>query len=232
MNFHLLWPTRSRSGSQFVVKLTRSLYGAKLGKLALVNGGRRVTNEAEEAVGDFPALLREGRGVDYVRSNWIAAMKYEDPGKDDFVQELMDAYPEARAVASYRPLEEILTSHYNINMWGHAEPDILHQFSSCLQMYRRLFDHGQLFMLDVSDPSSFSLDAFCHYLGVSPTQPARSIVSEWLPTNTLAYQQEKHDGSLHGRAVPPRLNRLREIHPWIEGHEKGYLAMCNRTPHP
>lgn len=230
MTFRLLWPTRSRSGSQFIVKLTRSLYGASLGKVSLVNGARKDTAAKEDTIGDFAQMLKAGQGLAYVRDNGIAAMKYEDPGKDDFVIELMDAYPEARAVTSYRRIEDIISSHYNIRRWGHNEADILYQFSASLSVYRRLFERGQLFMVNVDSPGTFSLDQFAAFLGTTPTRAATDIVAQWEPTNTLEYQQEKHDGGVRQREIPPRIRRLREIHPWVNDVEREYLGMCSTLP--
>ena len=230
MSLRLLWPTRSRSGSQFILKLTRSLYGSKLGKVALINGARRDTTANEDTVGSFKEFMADGKGAEYIDANSIGALKYEDPGKDDFVLSIMDSYPEARAVASYRRIEDIIVSHYNINRWGHGEPDVLYQFSASLAMYQELFSRGQLYLVNVDSPETFSLKDLTRFLGVDETRAAREIVAGWEPSNTLAYQQEKHDGGVHGKSTPPRIERLRKIHPWVDEVEQGYLKICNRVP--
>lgn len=229
MTFKLIWPTRSRTGSQFVVKLTRSLFGSMLGKVALINGARRDTTQDENTIGVFAEMLAQGRGTEYVQANGIAAMKYEDPGKDDFVLDLLEAYPEAKAVTSYRKIEDVIISHHSIRHWGHREADVIYQFSASLHLYRRLFERGRLYMVNVDDPAGFDLELFARFIGAPVTRSAREIVTGWEPVNTLSYQQEKHDGGQHGRHLPPRIERLREIHPWIEGIEREYLAMCNRV---
>lgn len=230
MSLQIVWPTRSRSGSQFAVKLTRSLFGSKIAPVHLINGARRDTTEGEHTIGSFSEMFHNGSGIQYIRNNGVRALKYEDPGKDDFVVELMQEYPNAKAIASYRSIEKILISHFNIKRWGHSEADVLHQFSSCLPLYRTLFEAGRLYLLDVDSPQNFDLNAFASFLGVQPSSAAQAIVAEWQPTNTLEYQQEKHDGGTHGRALPPRIDRLREIHSWIDEVERGYRAMCNIAP--
>lgn len=230
MSLQLLWPTRSRSGSQFVLKLTRALYGSRLGKVALINGARVDTTADASTRGLFKEYLRQGRGTDYVAENRIGGLKFEDPGKDDFVVDLMRASPNAKAVTSYRRIEDIITSHYNISKWGHGEADVLYQFSASIGMYRELFERGQLYMVNIQSPGTFSLDDLTSFLGVKKTSSAEKVVAEWAPFNTLEYQQEKHDGGAHGRAKPPRIERLREIHPWVKSVEQQYLDICNRAP--
>jgi hypothetical protein len=195
-----------------------------------VNGARRDTAANEKSLGNFTEMLKAGQGIAYVNDNRISAMKYEDPGKDDFAIELMAAFPEAKAVTSYRRIEDVISSHYNIRQWGHGEADVLYQFSSSLDIYKRLFERGQLFMINVDSPATFSLGQLSRFLNVAPTRAALDVVSGWEPTNTLGYQQEKHDGGIHDRVLPPRIERLREIHPWIEGTERQYLSMCNQLP--
>ena len=228
MSFKLIWPTRSRSGSQFVVKLTRSLFGSAIGKVALVNGARRDTTANAETIGSFSEMMVRGEVARYITDNGVGAMKYEDPGKDDGVLQILDAFPEAKAVASYRRVEDIISSHFNIHKWGHGEADVLHQFSACLPLYRELFRAGRLYMVNVDDKQGFSLAEFSSFLGRDETSVAREVVAAWEPTNTLEYQQGKHDGGEHGRQAPPRIERLREIHPWIGPLEQEYLSMCNR----
>ena len=190
-----------------------------------ISGSRAEGFRRAEKDGDFQAMFADGQGLGYLAQNGIRALKYEDPGKDDFVLELLEAAPQAVFVASYRSIERVIESHHNITRWGHSEADVLHQFSACLTLYEKIADRGRLFLVDVDDRESFDLDASTRFLGVDAVPgKARDGVAGWQPVNDLQYQVEK-TGTFHGRVTPPRLERLREIHDWIEGHEARYADL-------
>jgi hypothetical protein len=221
----VVWPTRSRTGSQFVLNLTTRLYGAEnLIPQARVNGARVDRYKEEEKEG----LFKED-GIGYLKRNNIVSLKYEDPGKDDFILEVADCWPEAKFVCSYRPLPLVIASHYNIKSWGHDEADVIYQFSASLALYEQLHQWGRLVMIDVSDNSHFSLEKVASFLGVKPTPSSRKIVSEWEPINTLHSQISRYGGTEKDVSAPPRIERLFEIHPWAAALEERYRQICRET---
>lgn len=228
MSLKIVWPTRSRTGSQFLLKLTTALTGAALiDPQARVNGARQNFSEKEE-VNTFKKMFLEGRGLTYLREHNIVSMKYEDPGKDDFILDVHREFPNAVFLASYRKIEDVISSHYNIEKWGHHESDVLYQFSACLRLYEELAKDNRFFMLNIDEPGQFSLDCMADKIGVAVTSKARSLVEEWQPINDLKYQVEK-DRVFTGRKEPPRMDILRKIHPWIDKTEQKYLELWRRT---
>jgi hypothetical protein len=230
----IVWPTRSRTGSTFLVQLTTTCLGFHdLAPTARVNGARADKYRPEEKDGEFREMFRAGQGLEYLARNRIKSLKFEDPGKDDFVREIAEAAPSARFVTSSRRLERVLESHFNIRAWGHGEADVLHQFSACLTLFEELYDAGRLFMVEVDEPQHFDGDAFARFLGLEALpRRARRMVEEWQPVNDLKYQVEKRGDAFEGRQTPPRLERLRQIHPWIGEVEERYTAMSRRTRPP
>lgn len=230
-NLTVVWPTRSRTGSQFVVKMTTAVLGhTNLVPQARVSGARRDAYRPDDKQGDFHSMFAEGRGYEYIAENEIASLKFEDPGKDDFVLELLDKCPNALFVASHRRIERVLESHYNIKSWGHNEADVLYQFSASLHHYEEMHRRGRLFMISVDGQVPFDAKAFADFLGVGEVSPhASRLIDEWEPINDLQYQVERSGTSFDGRERPPRLERLRTIHPWVDELDARYRRLCETS---
>lgn len=225
------WPTRSRTGSSFVVNLTQSLYKwADISPQARINGFRQDNFRREEKTGEFRKMFMAGQGLDYMMKNNIMSCKYEDAGKDDFVFELAEAFPRLKFVASHRPLEMVLKSHFNIKSWGHEEADIIFNFSCGLYLYEKLWREGRLYLVDVTRRDRFKPELFLGFLGRTSTPEFEKIVKEWKPANTLEDQISRYTSEEQEIVDPPRLDRLREIHDWIPAAEARYEKMCNALP--
>lgn len=227
-DLEVVWPTRSRTGSQFVLQLTFAVSG-DIQPQSRVSGARREGHKPQEKSGDFWEMFRKNEGYHYLADNRIRGLKFEDPGKDDFIAGLLELAPNARFVASYRPLESVIESHYNIAKWGHSEADVLYQFSACLTLYERLAATGRFFLINVDEPQQFNLQAFASFLDRGVTDRAKTLAAAWTPVNTLQYQVEKSGAEYEGRRRAPRLDRLREIHDWIPDYEERYQALCEKT---
>lgn len=223
----IVWPTRSRTGSQFVLNLTTALVGgSNLQNQSRINGSRKETYHAEKKKGVFTVA----NGLRYINDNDIQSMKYEDPGKDDFVLEVLKAHPEAKFVCSYRSLERVISSHFNIKKWGHHESDVIYQFSASLALYKDIFNAGRLLMVDITNPNDFDHNKFADALGVTPKSAFLDLVAGWKPVNDLKYQVEKTETYSEDLVQPPpRIDRLRNIHPWVIDLEQEYLNLCRET---
>ena len=246
----IVYPTRSRTGSQFVMQLAGSIDSVYVkGRLAAVNGFRNNTRESEAEKGWFKEEFSKGKGIDYLEKKLIRRMKFEDPGSDDFIWQVAERYPDCRFVASHRSIEKVINSHYSIKSWGHDLADVVFQYSSCLHLYEKLHLHGRFFLIDVDSPESFSLNALCGFLEGSPTDQTNEIVESWTPTNTLGYQLEKEGNfanlnrknSVDSLGVTkdakkeilthPMVPTLREKHFWINDADSRYdylVAACNQ----
>ena len=83
---HIVYPTRSRTGSQFVMQLAGSIDSVYVkGRLAAVNGFRNNTRESEAEKGWFKEEFSKGKGIDHLEKKFIRRMKIEDPGSDGFI---------------------------------------------------------------------------------------------------------------------------------------------------
>lgn len=223
----IVWPTRSRTGSQFVLSLTTSLLGgSNLLNQSRINGARKETYHKEEKAG----LFTIADGLKYIEDNELQSMKYEDPGKDDFVLDILKTYPNAKFVCSYRPLEMVINSHFNIKKWGHHEGDVIYQFSASLALYKEIFEAGQLVMVDVTKPQLFDQEKFASAFNADFTPEFTKVVEGWKPVNDLKYQVEKTEEFSDDMVqAPPRIERLSKIHPWIPSLEAQYLQLCKET---
>ena len=185
----IVYPTRSRTGSQFVMQLAGSIDSAYVkGRFATINSYRNNTRESVAEKGCFKEEFSKGQGIDHLEKKLIRRMKFEDPGSDSFILQVAERYPDCRFIASHRAIEKVINSHYNIKSWGHSLADVVFQYSSCLHLYEKLHLCGRLFLIDVDSPESFSINALCSFLKGSPTDKTNEIVESWTPTNTLGYQ--------------------------------------------
>lgn len=229
----ICWPTRTRTGSTFIVNLTSSLYKwGEISPQARLNSYRKDSFHPEEKKGDARKVFLSGQGIKYIRQNNIKALKYEDPGRDAFVLELMEVFPEIKFVTSYRPIEQVIKSHYSLKeAWGHTEGEVLYDLSTSLYLHKKLWQSGRLFIIDVTDPASFNSELLLLFLNKKSTKKYEQIIKEWKPYNTSLQQLLKHkiNNGRHFKG-PSALAGLTEIHTWVPSAEQEYKNMCNVLP--
>lgn len=224
-----VFPTRSRTGSQFVLKLALSLKNINKtnDNYAGITGSRDNTNEEGN---EFKQRFLKGEGIKYLKDNNIEIMKYEDPAKDDFILDIAKEFPNCKFIASHRDLKSVINSHYNIKKWGHSINDVLYQFKYSLFLYEKLHAMNRLFLIDVDNPKDFNLDKFCNFMGLSYSDDTALQVFSWLPINDLKYQKEKHDGGYNEEDIKehPYLKILDRKYPWIKDIEKKYNKLLDQ----
>lgn len=226
----LVFPTRSRTGSQFVVSLARTMHTPLMkGRFGAINGYRTNTREPEDQKGRFREDYTGGRAFDNIERNGISYMKFEDAGQDEFILQLARRYPDCKFVASHRKIEKVIDSHFNIKKWGHSIDDVLFQFSACLSIYEELFAMGRFFLIDVDQPAGFSLDAFAAFMDGTPSDETRAMVEGWKPVNDLEYQISKGGKDFDPAAVVahPALETLRRRHFWIDEADRRYQVLVD-----
>jgi hypothetical protein len=229
----ICWPTRTRTGSTFVINLTSSLYDwEEISSQARINSFRKDSFHPEVKKGDARKAFMSGQGIDYIRQNNIKAMKYEDPGRDGFILELKEVFPETKFITSYRPVEQVIKSHDSLKeSWGHQESEVLYDLSTSLYLHKKLWESGRLFIIDVTDPASFNSDLFLRFINRKSTKKYEKIIKEWKPYNTTSQQLSKH--SINKNRFfrgPSTLAELTEIHTWVPQAERDYKNMCNVLP--
>jgi len=226
----LAFATMPRSGSEFVIKLTRFVMGDNMpGEVVSLTPGRIIQKDG--------ALLRDVKdglatrpAADVFRDLSIRCVKLESPGIDTLAYDLASSFPQARWLGSVRTIEKIITSHFNIKKWGWSEERILRSYVSDLAFYEHVAVAGRLFLVDIDKPEGFSLRSLLSFLGVDhPGQRAPDFVEKWYVVNPLTQQRAKAGEDVTApMEIPPGLETLRERHPWVADIERRYHALCEQ----
>lgn len=223
-----VFPTRSRTGSQFVLKLAFSLQINKTNEnYAGITGSRQNTNEDTN---EFHNYFIRNKGIDYIKKKKIEIMKFEDPGNGStFIYDIVRHFPNCLFIASHRKLEKVINSHYNIKKWGHSWEKVLEQFKLSLYLYEKLHSMNKLFLIDVDNPDIFSLDRFINFMGLQKTKESVILAKNWKPINDLKYQKDKHDGGYNEEDIKkhPICKNIRESYPWINDFELRYQKIID-----
>ncbi|MEO7026720.1 MAG: hypothetical protein ABI056_04115 [Caulobacteraceae bacterium] len=220
----LIWGTRTRGGSQFLLKLTVAMLGRRTQPQSRINAARheQLMPVRSPTLEDYVA---RGRPLDYFRDHNISALKLEEPGADDWGRKIADAFPEAPWLGNRRSIEKIYRSHHNLS-WGFSEEKLLKRARRTLVFYEALAAQGRLFVLDVEGPDQFDLQKFSHFLKVGITAEARKIVEDWAPVNDLANIRAAAGKPLERVFEPPALDTLHRRYPWVPDMEARYNALC------
>jgi len=220
----LVFATRTRSGSQFLMRIATAITGGLPQPLSVISPGRNETFIKENAQA-LKNLRRDGKLLEYFDQCSIQSVNVEDPAIDFLGFSLASRYPEARWLTAFRRLDDIITSHHNIRSWGKPEEGVLHSFVTAIELFEHLARQGRLFVVNVDAPGEFSLERMCAFLGCEPTPEARRFAGNWPRINTLEYQRKKFGEEATEREIPPQLSTLRERHPWIERIEARYTEL-------
>ena len=224
----LIWGTRTRGGSQFLLKLTTALLGRETQPQSRVNAARKeaVAGDRRPDLDDYVARHQP---MDYFRDHGFATVKLEEPGMDTWGRRLAAAFPEAPWLGNYRPIAKIIRSHYNLS-WGFPEHKLLTRSRATMLFYEELAAKGRLFVMNIDRPDQFDLGAFAVFVGAEVTGEARQMVRDWPPVNDLADIRANAGTPLETIAEPPDLDSLLERYPWVEEMETRFLALCG-APH-
>jgi len=223
---NLVWATMSRSGSQFLLKLTFQVLAEEhLWPQARISGAR--VDGLEYRSPSFHELYDCDDPIKYFDIHNIKSVKIEDPGINGLAAKIADAYPESKWLTSLRDLNQIIISHYNIIKWGQGEAYILKSFKGSLKLFKRLADENRLFIVNIDKPKDFDLDRFVEFVGGEATDEAKQLVKTWAPINTLAEQQKQYDES-NGRKVPSDLHSLRSRILWVKKAEEEFYDLWKK----
>lgn len=223
----LVWGTRTRAGSQFLIKMTEALAGQFLEPRSTITAGR-VETSAPERKELFRKYFERGDGWRYFEEFSIRALQIEDPGIDYFAHSISKKYRDARWLTTLRRLEDTITSHYNIKSWGLSEAHVLRSFLGGIELFEELADQERLFIINVDAPERFDVSKMAAFLGCEVSEKAAQLASGWPRINDLNYQKTKHNEETKEKEVPPDLHTLRERHPWIDQVEERYLRLWER----
>ncbi len=223
----IVFGAQTRSGSEFLVKLARALLSGLPEPYSVITPGR-VESMLKQNNKYFRDLHHQGSGWKYFEDYSISSVKIEDPSIDYLGHSVAVKFPEAKWLTTLRHLEDIITSHYNINTWGKSEEHVLQSFRSGIDLFEELADQGRLYVLNIDKPEKFSIENMAKFLGCEVTKKADWIASNWPKVNSLEYQKDKFSESALQKREPSNLGTLRKRHPWIEEIEGRYLRLCER----
>lgn len=182
----------SRSGSMFSIELLEKFAGAELNPICKVSSAR-------QSVGDWNPSYRDCRAagnlVGFVTGHRLNALKLEDPGMDDDAAILLEAFPRAVVVATYRPVEKVVNSHGNIKPWGFPPEKAVSTWIANLGFYEKANLEHRLVLIPLDDPSKFSAEAASQRLGLTVSDDVRTFVRAWPTVNDLKHQKQVSNDS-------------------------------------
>ena len=220
----IVFGAQTRSGSEFLVKLTRALLFGLPEPYSVITPGR-VESMLKQNNIYFRDLYLQGCGWEYFEKYSISSVKIEDPAIDYLGHSVAVKFPEAKWLSTLRRLEDIIISHYNINTWGKTEEHVLQSFQSGIDLFEELSDQGRLYVLNIDEPEKFNVKNMAKFLGCEVTKKADWIASNWPKVNSLEYQKDKFKESISQKKEPPNLGTLGRRHPWIKGIEMRYYNL-------
>jgi len=220
----IIWACGTRTGSEFAVKLTRKFMASDLYPYSAVTPGRVDTINRE--VGFLlRSAIENGKPEQYFRDLGSQSVKIEEPGRDDLLLRLCNAFPDAVVVTTFRKIENIVVSHHNLP-WGHSEKQVLVDWRCALEMFEMVSERKRLFVIDIDHPSTFSDEAFAAFLDSPLLSDAKEVVREWRVQNDLKYQQGK-SGLTQPKQIPAGISSLRTRYYWIDEVEEKYRHLVS-----
>lgn len=220
----LVFATMPRSGSEFLIKLTKLTLGEDLPVVSLTPG-RQIESDGAHGK-EYIQSREEGKGIEYFQKKEIEYLKLESPGADTLAYELSVHFPSAKWITSLRRIEDIIVSHFNIKKWGWPEEKVLHSYVCDLMCFEYLASLKKLFIVNIDAPKLFSLPKLAAFLGGRlPGKSVNDFIVDWRVINPLARQQQKAGEVMTDKIAPPHLTTLRKRHPWIDDIEARYMAL-------
>jgi hypothetical protein len=195
----VIWLVLPRSGSEFLVHLTRTLYPDRLMPQSSLTPGRREKAlpssilPASESGAAFARHARAGRPQDYFTSHGARSAKIEIPFADDLADRLADAFPACRFLASIRSFQLMADSHAALS-WGLPAGRLLEAYRRHAERIARFATKSDVLFVDIERQVPFEADTFAAFLDRPKTQPFLDFVAAWPPVNTRAYRIER-DGA-------------------------------------
>jgi hypothetical protein len=219
----ILFAAGSRSGSEFSIDLVSALLGGEEpAPLARVHSAR------ESHLGDwtpaYSAFKEDGRIEDFVTTHELDALKLEDPGVDDDAYRMLEKFPDAIVIATYRPLEKIINSHGNIKPWGMTPEKVEYNWSNNLRFFEHAKSKNRLILVPLEDKEAFDVGAAFEMLGSEPNLAWEKFWQNWPIVNDLVSQKKFSNDSSEISFYMSREEVL-ERFPETEENERRYEAL-------
>ncbi|WP_417713858.1 hypothetical protein [Pseudophaeobacter arcticus] len=219
----ILFAAGSRSGSEFSIQLITALLGGKEPEpLARVHSAR------ESHQGDWsPAysfFKQQEKIEDFVTVHQLEALKFEDPGVDDDAYTLLDGFPDAIVIATYRPLEKVINSHGNIKPWGMAPDTVERNWTNNLRFFEHAKSKNRLIMIPLENKDAFDVAAAFETLGCKPSPSWDTFWQAWPIVNDLVSQKKISNDASEVSFFMSREEILAK-YPETEDNERRYEAL-------
>ena len=208
-----------RSGSEFVIKLTKKVMNEQFPEnIFSFTPGRVIQNYAKP--NELKEFIVNNRGLSFFSNKNSHFFKIESPGIDTLCLELSSKLSETKWLASMRKIDKILISHHNLLKWGWSEQKILNAYKNDLFVYNYIAEKHGLFIVNVDEPLKFNCQKFLDFLGIdSLNLVAKDFIENWYVVNPLNNQKKKAGEKLVGKAIPDSIHSVRSRHPWIKDIE-------------
>lgn len=223
----LIWVCGTRSGGGFLINLTRSVMNEDLRPLCLLSQGRRDLEDDTRSP-PFREFQKEQNVSAYFERHSIRSVKIEDPGLDTVVLDICRAYPRVPVLTTYRKIEDVIISHFNIKTWGSSEDKVLNSWRNGIDMLEAVEKINPVYMVNLEQKDKFNLKRFVDFVGGDITPKATSLAAAWPKMNDLAYQKQRSGEEFVSKEYPPGIEKLRINHPWIDSIEDRYIKFWKR----
>jgi hypothetical protein len=184
------WLTIPRSGSEFLVALTRSLLGQAVEPTSSLTPGRA---EKLLTTNTFDSYLDQQRAVDYFRDNMVRSVKIEAPFADQILTHIAKAFPACRYLASIRSFDKMAMSHLRIS-WGWQPKKLLNVYRAHTQRVIDFAQQSRVLFIDTEWKELFDSRLFAQFLGAERNARFDAFVKSWPVVNPLAYRVERDGG--------------------------------------
>ena len=224
--------TMPRSGSEFVSRLILLSLESRPQCTLSVTPGRNINYcdgaDCARFVASNEVFKSSAGAVDAIEEMNSVLLKIESPGNDNLCLDLAEKFEDIKWFCSVRKIEDIITSHYNLEKWGWAEKKVLKAWRDDLFFYEFVRAKGKLFAISIDDAFSFNVDKFCEFLGSRPfPEEASQFIKEWNVVNPLSKQKAKAGEAYESHKVPDGIGSLRARHPWISSIESRYRSLLD-----
>jgi hypothetical protein len=200
------WVTRPRSGSEFLVRLTRAAFNDELQRLSSLTPARKEKIKENLEHRAHELLLRKEM-LAYVEALDIRSLKIEEPADDSLMMDIAARYPDCRFLTSHRPFADIVMSHSRL-VWGRGPTELVRRYGEFMDAIAPLHEAGRLFVVDITDRAGFEAQAFLDFLNCSTNERFAWFLDTWPVVNSHEHRAEFGEGK--EIAAPLNEKRLAE----------------------
>jgi hypothetical protein len=184
----IAWLTMPRSGSEFLVALTRSLLGQAVEPTSSLTPGR--AEKLLTATNTFDSYLEQQRPIDYFRDNMVRSVKIEVPFADQILTQIATAFPACRYLASIRSFDKMAISHLSLS-WGMQPKRLLNVYRSHIRGLIEFAQRNRILFVDIEQRESFNGTLFSRFVDAEPNPRFYEFVRSWPVVNPLAYRGDR-----------------------------------------